>query len=646
MAREKVNRGKTPGKVGFFGPVESGKTQLLRALSNQQFDPNYEHTTVGLSFLSVPSNEEGLDLQLADVSGNPNQSQLPGYIKGFSDISVICIDQSNPRSLEQARDYAKKIREVSGEQAQIIIAVTKADKESNISKEEIEQFKTEFHITSETITTSAKTGDGIKQLQDTLSKAALEENISAGKTEEITPGKPKEIIPEQLEAEPKKKKKVALVDVDGCLLQNGELNQDLVKRLQEGNYDEIVLFTQRSKLVQSMSLPKKIMAEDRLKSTADAVSALSEALNRPIKVSTSVDTMLGGQLAYFDQLASFEERFLQLKLAEDKGPLSAEDKKLKEDLEKEIEQEKAAILKYKEEHPKYKSSDKDFYPVDKLRQLKHLRKELTKDGSELEEDYFDDAYPNLENLKKLEQKPNRFLVLPGQIVPFDEVQEKLSQRNAEIEQLKTEYEELIQHKLKIDLSQMQPEQIKDLEEPGKTAVTHLNKLKQIKNWIDRDSVKQNFGKALDTAEHNAPTVQNIKQELRMINIQFAYHHATLEHSRPHKLGVTAETIGDDDFKERYQHLKGDMLKTQILLNFKAKIDEYNSAEEIDKFLKKYKDTNEYTILKTGQGAFTQKAHALGLENWSLFKTSSVKALEKIVEDAKEEIALRNKNSIS
>ncbi|HHF7374667.1 hypothetical protein [Legionella bozemanae] len=109
--------------------------------------------------------------------------------------------------------------------------------------------------------------------------------------------------------EARKKKKVALVDIDGCLLIKGELNLNLVKRLREGGYDEIILFTQRSKFVQSLNLP--MLTDDTLKSTADAVASLSAALEgKPIKVSTSVDSMFGEQFAYFDQLKSFEELVL------------------------------------------------------------------------------------------------------------------------------------------------------------------------------------------------------------------------------------------------------------------------------------------------------------------------------------------------
>ncbi len=73
-----------------------------------------------------------------------------------------------------------------------------------------------------------------------------------------------------------------------------------------------------------------------------------------------------------------------------------------------------------------------------------------------------------------------------------------------------------------------------------------------------------------------------------------------------------------EFKQKYQEYEGDYLKTQILEDMKDQINETTSKKELDKLKEKLKTSYEYTVLKIGQGWFTQKAD---------IKTSSIKALE-------------------
>ncbi len=586
--------------------------------------------------------------------------------------------------------------------------------------------------------------------------------------------------------EARKKKKVALVDIDGCLLIKGELNLNLVKRLREGGYDEIILFTQRSKFVQSLNLP--MLTDDTLKSTADAVASLSAALEgKPIKVSTSVDSMFGEQFAYFDQLKSFEElvlanasiktklRFHQAKVLEietlkrkletaSEPEISQLNEQIREletfllpkeeleeinrktvALEQEIEKEKAAIAQYQIDHPEYKTTDPEGYPVNKQQQLKDVRAKLTQDGSELEEDYFDDNYLNLFEFEEVENKLNRFMVSENRILSFEQVGPNFDSINEEIAKLRTEYEQLINEKLDLDLSNaltLDYKQLKVLNEPAKTAVTNLQRLNTIQASIEKDS-ERSLGKGLDTAELymstrayiNVPTIKeelkkinnliqfneapeeakaeiaklkteyervikkklgidpstalamkpeqiqelqkphktavtnlqnlvklqngvetdaaafylakepyqnvhDLKEELKKIYIKTVYSPANLEKPREHEYEVTPNTVENvsEAFKERYNKMRGDELKTHILLNFKSEIEKFNTVEEIQAYMDAFKDTDEYKTLETGQGGFTRAAHKMGLKK--LITTDSVDALNKIVKDAKKEIEER------
>ncbi|QMT61533.1 hypothetical protein [Legionella sp. PC997] len=570
------------------------------------------------------------------------------------------------------------------------------------------------------------------------------------------------------------KKKVALVDIDGCLIIEGKLNADLVERLRQGGYDEIILFTQRSKFVQSLSLPRQL-SEDEIKTTNDAVSHLSEALGKPVKVSTSVDFMFDGPFTYFEQLKTTEELILnntsnlaklrshqadKRKIEELGGEAEsarnklkeievirrrlltdnelAEIEELKKQLENEISEEKKVVAEYQSTHEEYKTTDVDGYPVNKEQQLINLRETLTQDGSELEEDYFDDNYLNLQELEGLEKKPNRFVVSKGRIMSFEEVELKLSKINDEIATIRSQFELFIRE-LGIDPAiavKMNYNERGQLAEPKKTAVINLQKLDDIQNAIKEEN---SLGKALSTAEFymsaqsktnsimgikeelhkishpdfsenvklkkkelsdlrkqyemllkdkfgitvkeasakdiekwrephktavtnfqkvlksendpvavylsktSVPTLTELKESFRALYITTVYSPANLKQPRDHaQYEVTTDTANNttDQFKQKYQALKGDRLKISILKDFKSQIEQFTTKQEIAKFLEAYKLSPEYQTLATGQGAFTQGAHKVGLS--SLITTSSVDAINDMVEDALKIIEDSNK----
>lgn len=173
-------------KVGFFGSVEGGKTQLVHALLDKErlkileeigipkFSEDHE-PTMGVGFNSAPSTIEGCELAIAEMG---DQERYYGMIslnaKQFADISVICIDQSNPDSLEKAQLYLEKVKE-GNPNTQIIIAVTKTDlKPPKITLKEIDKFKQDnekYGIgEAPVIMTSARTGDGIQELRKGISE--------------------------------------------------------------------------------------------------------------------------------------------------------------------------------------------------------------------------------------------------------------------------------------------------------------------------------------------------------------------------------------------------------------------------------------------------------------------------------------------
>ncbi|VEG89946.1 hypothetical protein [Legionella spiritensis] len=212
--------------------------------------------------------------------------------------------------------------------------------------------------------------------------------------------------------------KIALVDIDGCLVQNRTLNSALVEKLKQ--YDDVVLFTQRSKFLQigqisrAYALSDVPVTADSIITTHDAVEKLSNALGKRVKVSTSVDPYFADtarQGYYVDELSDFERRL----------KTNLEDNKLRPDfLEKmqnflqpfneEVEEEADALRKKLEKDER--DAPDTFYPQGKVEQYKYLL-ECLPDDEDIEIDYFDDSPSNLDEItqeKALSIRPNCLLV--------------------------------------------------------------------------------------------------------------------------------------------------------------------------------------------------------------------------------------------
>ena len=77
------------------------------------------------------------------------------------------------------------------------------------------------------------------------------------------------------------KLRIALVDIDGCAVIKGEINPGMVDKLKSGQYDRILLFTQRNTFLQdaqishAYGLAESLPDEDTIITTVDAVEQLS-----------------------------------------------------------------------------------------------------------------------------------------------------------------------------------------------------------------------------------------------------------------------------------------------------------------------------------------------------------------------------------
>ena len=122
------------------------------------------------------------------------------------------------------------------------------------------------------------------------------------------------------------------------------------------------------------------------------------------------------------------------------------------------------------------------------------------------------------------------------------------------------------------------------------------------------------------------TIAKVKRgPITSLKDDLGYEYATLRTGRFHIFTATPKGL-----IPRFKRDKGDVLKTRILLQFKAKLAKATSPIELQRIVQALKSSPEYTILKTGQGITTR---LFGI------KTDSVKACEKMVKKAAQDLGI-------
>lgn len=147
-------------------------------------------------------------------------------------------------------------------------------------------------------------------------------------------------------------------------------------------------------------------------------------------------------------------------------------------------------------------------------------------------------------------------------------------------------------------------------------------VKEIQN-PSSETFKERCVKCKNDYEKNLKTIQAKYIDIK----ETKYLHAKLEGSRfYHQFEVTA----GEKIKAKLKGLKGDALKTHILLDVKTELDRIVSQDELESFINNFKLSDEYQILNTGQGFMTQKFN---------LETSSIKAFNEMIAEKQDLIKL-------
>ena len=133
--------------------------------------------------------------------------------------------------------------------------------------------------------------------------------------------------------------------------------------------------------------------------------------------------------------------------------------------------------------------------------------------------------------------------------------------------------------------------------------------------------------------------KHLRQQIALRNStthikQDGYAHATQGAGRFHTQAVDAKKF--TTLKNKFKAMKGDQLKTNILIDVKNKLSSIETKEDLEQYASDFRQSDEYKVLEKPQGVTSQ---VLGCE------TGSVKLLNQMIAD-KEESLLRHGPSSS
>lgn len=152
--------------VGHFGV---GKTSLIRRFVHQKFSDDYL-TTIGVKIdkkvLNLGSTE--VTLIIWDIAGETNQAKIPkSYQLGAHGVLYV-FDVTRPSTYENLHEQLNYLKEMLPEAPVEVIA----NKKDLLSEEELEEVLAKIDHPS-MHSTSAKTGDNVEAIFETLAKSMV-----------------------------------------------------------------------------------------------------------------------------------------------------------------------------------------------------------------------------------------------------------------------------------------------------------------------------------------------------------------------------------------------------------------------------------------------------------------------------------------
>jgi small GTP-binding protein len=155
-------------KVVVIGSVAVGKTSIMNRMQFDQFDEEYQ-PTVGAGYVSCRRRHEDQDveLQIWDTAGMERYRSLGPIYYRDAVAAIIVYDQTDKSSAEALDFWLGSFRKNIRRPAYIAVAANKDDlDEKVVDPKTVRKWATDKQC--DFFITSAKSGDGVPELFDTL----------------------------------------------------------------------------------------------------------------------------------------------------------------------------------------------------------------------------------------------------------------------------------------------------------------------------------------------------------------------------------------------------------------------------------------------------------------------------------------------
>lgn len=157
-----------------IGPKASGKTQILRCLSGDIFDAEYQSTTSPLLGCStIKKDDDPLRIQWMEIPSDPGIN----HFSVNAEVILLCLDLTDSKFFDTFKEYFELFSKSKMTKKKLYIIGTKNDghKESTVTLESIEWFFKNIGIKeTKIILTSAKANENIEDVKNIIANDWIE----------------------------------------------------------------------------------------------------------------------------------------------------------------------------------------------------------------------------------------------------------------------------------------------------------------------------------------------------------------------------------------------------------------------------------------------------------------------------------------
>ena len=176
-----VNDGTTTFRAVTIGESSVGKTCLVNRFIRDKFN-NAEANTVGAIYDTYVEHRDDLtiEVQIWDTAGQEKfRSLAPAYYRGAA-AAVVVFDMSKRSTFQNLQEWIDDFKAVAGEDSTIVVVGNKVDLKDQIQVSENEAEVWAKARNARFFMTSAKTGEGVKDVFSSLVDILLAKNTDDG----------------------------------------------------------------------------------------------------------------------------------------------------------------------------------------------------------------------------------------------------------------------------------------------------------------------------------------------------------------------------------------------------------------------------------------------------------------------------------